>query len=169
MNPGIPLQARKCVRDWIVPSRCNASITRNCFCRLDNIETAIADCVEHDGDTTRGQAITIADNFYDEACVYKEDASGEQRPSSSITDEEVIPAPDDSSTGEDMGSLVLKVVGGIASFLTVAGVAWWIFFGCCCGVSSYLRNELESFYQIIMLTVIIAKRKEKSEGEGRPR
>lgn len=138
MDPGIPLQARGCVREWIVPSKCNTSITRNCFCRLDGVETAIADCIQQSGDSTKEQATTIADDFYDDTCVYKEDVTGEQRPNAN---EEVVPAPDGSPNGEDKVDLALKVIGGIASFLTVAGVAWWIFFGCFCGVSSYPRNN----------------------------
>lgn len=125
MDPGVPLGARKCIREWIVPVRCRASITRNCFCRLDDVTDTLTDCIITFTGAERNQSQEIAADFYRDTCVYQEDANGERRPDDNDVKEEVIPDPDPPDGGEKFNKLGL-IIGVIASFLTVLSVIWCI-------------------------------------------
>jgi hypothetical protein len=136
MDPGIPLGARKCIRDWIVPQQCRASITRNCFCRLDNVTATMNECISNYTGAASKQAKDLSDKFYRDTCVLKEGADGEQRPGSTPNEEIITPpetlaqsSPDDQTAGK-----ISLIAGLTSSFITIAGVAWWFFIGCCCGV-----------------------------------
>lgn len=138
LDPGIPLAARKCARQKFVPSQCKASITRNCFCRVDNATTMITDCLASNTGATEQQAAGIAGDFYRGNCVLKEDAAGEVRPGSA-TEEEIIAAPQTPSSAADDDPKIEKlglIVGLVAGFIAIAGVVRWFFVGCCCGVSA---------------------------------
>ncbi|OAL07677.1 hypothetical protein IQ06DRAFT_372622 [Phaeosphaeriaceae sp. SRC1lsM3a] len=135
LDPGIPLGARKCIREQIVPNQCKASITRNCFCRLDNVTAEIGECITDNTGATRQQAVDLAADFYRDTCVLREDATGEVRPGTTTEEEVVAPphpssqSPTENPKAQDLG----LIVGLVASFITIAG----LFTGCCC----YKKNK----------------------------
>jgi hypothetical protein len=130
-DPGIPLEARACVRTWIVPQRCNASITRNCFCRLDNagnnVTEAMAECMKTDAEMPPEEAEVMANKLYRSTCVYSEDAGGEKRPEDE--QEEVVPSPNKGPGGVSAEDIAL-FAGIPASFLTMLGVLYAIYKRC---------------------------------------
>jgi hypothetical protein len=125
LDPGIPLEARKCTPEWIVPQQCKASITRNCFCRMQNVTVGIQGCIVANTGATSQQAATLADDFYRDTCVLKEDATGELRPGATA-DEEVIaaPSPLQSSVDDPRTKQLGLIIGLLAIFITNIGVLW---------------------------------------------
>jgi hypothetical protein len=137
LDPGIPLGSRKCTREWIVPRQCKASITRNCFCRMENVTTGIRDCITAGTGTTSQQAAQLSQDFYRDTCVLKEDATGELRRGAAADEEVFAPPPSSQAAADDTKTEKLGlIVGIVASFITIVSVAWWFFLGCFCGVSS---------------------------------
>jgi hypothetical protein len=79
----------------------------------------------------------LSEDFYGDTCVLKEGADGEQRPGSTPNEEIITPpeSPAQSSPDDQTAGKVSLIAGLTSSFITIAGVAWWFFIGCCCGVS----------------------------------
>lgn len=142
MDPGIPLEARKCVREWIVPDKCNASITRNCFCRLEDVAEAISDCAVNTTATHEYAATELGEKFYRDTCIYSEDASGEQRPDTGPSEEEEVVASPKKSDNEPSWEKIGGIVGGIAGFIGIIGAIGYFYRGLCCG-----KRRREHFFR----------------------
>lgn len=87
-------------------------------------------CIANFTGATADQAEDLAQQFYRDTCIYKEDAAGEQRPSTTNAEDEVVANPDPPGDENPKVNKLALIVGLIASFITVLGVFSCFWKGC---------------------------------------
>ncbi|KAJ4376317.1 hypothetical protein N0V83_001600 [Neocucurbitaria cava] len=75
-------------------------------------------CIANFTGAAADQAEDLAQQFYRDTCVYKEDAAGEQRPSTTNAEDEVVANPDPPGDENPKVNKLALIVGLIASFIT---------------------------------------------------
>jgi len=112
---GLPECSRACFRSALIPTYCEAQITRNCFCRLETEFESLAPCLETPAcNETVEDANNTLVTYYRESCIYDPSADGTGSQDESSTDQggdQVIDSPGDSSGGTRTFDKVQNVVG----------------------------------------------------------
>jgi hypothetical protein len=119
---GLPECSRACFRSAIIPTYCEAQITRTCFCRLETEFEGMSECLNSTAcDETATDANNTLVDYYRETCVYDPTVDGEgglDGDTGIAQGDQVVNAP--SGSGSSLDKLALGV--GLASgFVALVG------------------------------------------------
>jgi hypothetical protein len=120
---GLPLCSRACLRKAIIPKYCQSTITRNCFCRLQNEFETLSPCIRDGCNVAADIATNMTQKYFSDTCIYRPTADGSGNPLSSNNDpnqqDEVVAAPTEDSPINRL-ALGVGLASGFVSIIVFA-------------------------------------------------
>jgi hypothetical protein len=116
-----------------VPKYCQTTITRNCFCRLQDEFISFSPCVQNGCSVASWQAVNMTKKYFQDTCIRQQSGDGSGYPVSSSdqsTADQVVNSPSDSSSSTSDGpvsrlSLIIGLASGFGSLIAFCLSIWF--------------------------------------------